>query len=250
MWGFPHLREHCGFAAERIGGGADVVRARFADHARMEIDYGVTWREGALPPATGKLELLPRELRLEGLAESCPVVREIPYDGLAAVRVGRSAAERIDGRPTVVLERRAGVPITIATVAQSGVVGEIVERLASLQSGATATRRTAIVLPLRKGAAAAVRALLEAGPPFDPEELPGLDAHDVFVTASEAVFVFESRLGGRPLARLLGDPALWKAAAAWRKHLAGPPRVAEEVYVWRRPEVGDAVRSNGSTDAV
>lgn len=216
----------------------------------MRIDYGVTWREGTLPPATGKLELLTDELRLEGLANARTISREIPYDELAAVRVGRSPADRIDGRPTVVLEPRKGAPIMIATVAQSSAVGEIVERLATLQSASIGTLRTAIVIPIRKNAAGAVRALLEAGPPFDPEELGGLAAHEVFVTASEAVFVFESRVGARPLARLFSEPTMWKAAAAWRKHLAGTPRVAEEIYSWRRSEGGQSVRRNGSTDAV
>jgi len=62
---------------------------------------------------TGKLELLPRALHLEGRDES----REVPYDGVAAVRVGRSASDRINGGPAVVVERRSGDPITIATVA-------------------------------------------------------------------------------------------------------------------------------------
>src|SRR5215210_180134 len=209
MWAFRQLAANVRISRRPDAGGSDVVRRRVGHDARM--DYGVTWEEGALPPATGKLELLTHELRLEGLANARALCREIPYDELAAVRVGRSAAERINGRPTVVLERRSGAPITIATVAQSGVVGEIVERLATLQSAATGTQRTAIVMPIRKNAAAALRALLQAGPPFDPEALEGLDAHEVFVTATEAVFVFESRVGARPLAKLFSEPTMWKA---------------------------------------
>ena len=39
-------------------------------------------------------------------------------------------------------------------------------------------------------------------PPFDPEAL-GLDRHQVFLTASEAVFIFESELGAGALESLL-----------------------------------------------
>ena len=200
----------------------------------MPTSYGVVWREGALPAATGKLELLSRGLRLEGLAGAHPIARVIDYEGLTGVRVGRAAEDRIDGRQTVVLERRSGLPLTIATVGQPSFVGEIAERLTALQLGAEAASRTAFVLPLKAGAHAAVRALLDAGPPFDPERTPGLDRHEVFLTAHEVVFVFESPLGAEALEPLLAAPELWRAAAAWGEHLAGPPRLAENVYAWTR----------------
>lgn len=98
----------------------------------MQKSYGVVWREGLLPLATGMLELRPRDLRLEGLAESRPATQTIPYEDLAGVRVGRSSTERIDGRPTVILERRTGLPLTLTTVAQQTLLGEIVERLTAL----------------------------------------------------------------------------------------------------------------------
>ncbi len=208
-----------------------------ADDGQMR-SYGVVWREGAQPPATGKLELLPRRLRLEGLVDAQPTTREIDYDGLSAVRVGRAAADRIDGRPTVILERRTGLPITIATVAQPSFVGEIAERLTALQLGAEAARRTAFIVPLKEGSHEAVRALLDAGPPFDPEYTVGLDRHEVFITSHEVVFLFESHLGAEALDPLLAEPGLWQAAAAWRDHLAGPPRLAENVYAWRRSDAG------------
>ena len=78
-----------------------------------------------------------------------------------------------------------------------------------------------------------MRALLAAGPPFDPEAL-GLDRHQVFLTASEAIFVFESTLGAGALEALLRDPTLWQQATAWHEHLAGPPKIAEDVFSWAR----------------
>jgi len=203
----------------------------------MRKSYGVVWREGKRPLARGKLELLPRAMRLEGMTGSEPTTREIAYDYLSEVRIGRSAEERIDGHPCLVLEPRTGDTLSIASVAQSGVVAEIAERLAALQFGSAVRRRIAIVLPLREDAHDAVLALITAGPPFDPEALD-LDRHLVFLTASEAVFLFESKLGADALEPLLQDPKLWQSVAAWHDHLAGPPRIAEDVYSWERSDIG------------
>jgi hypothetical protein len=96
----------------------------------MQSSYGVVWREGALPLATGKLELRADALHLDGMAGGRPVSRDLAYDSLLTVRVGRSAAERIGGRASLLLERRSGLPIAIASVSQPGVVAELAERLA------------------------------------------------------------------------------------------------------------------------
>lgn len=205
----------------------------------MERSYGVVWREGSRGPVTGKLELLPRALRLEGLDDS----RELPYERVAAVRVGRGASDRINGGSVVVVERRVGDPISIATVAQSSVIGEIAERLAALRLGAQASRRLIVIVPLKPDAHAGVERLLKQGPPFDPAAIEGLDRHEVFVTSDEAVFVFESELGAQALAPLLADPKLWEAAAGWREHVAGSPRIAEDVFSWSRDEPQDEISS-------
>ena len=196
----------------------------------MKTTYGVVWREGALPLVSGKLEFLPRALKLDGADTS----KEIPYETIVGIRAGRSAEDRVDGRPSVVVERRTADPVTISTVAQPSFVGEIAERLAALQLGVEADRRVALIVPLKSGSRDAVRALLQDGPPFEPSEIPGLDRHEVFLTAEEAVFLFESRLGVEALAPLLAEPDLWAAVGHWQKHLAGPPRIAEAAYSWAR----------------
>jgi len=189
------------------------------------------------PLARGKLELLSHAVRLEGMAGSEPTTREIAYDYLAEIYIGRSSQERIDGRPSLVLAPRTGDTLSIASVAQSGVVAEIAERLSAFQAGEEpGRRRLAVVLPFREDAHAAVRALLAAGPPFDPEAV-GLDRHQVFLTDSEAVFIFESDLGAGAPEVLLGKPELWQSAAAWHDYLAGPPQIAEDVCSWTRTAV-------------
>jgi hypothetical protein len=225
----------CGFSAGRFRASPDAVPACGADPSAMRTSYGVVWREGHKPLARGKLELLPRAIRLDGMSGSEPISREIAYDYLSEIRIGRLAHERIDGRPSLMLEPRTGDAVAIASVAQSGVIAEIAERLAALQLGAEGRRRMAVVLPLLEDAQDAVRELLANGPPFDPDAL-GLDRHEVFLTATEAVFVFESPLGANALEPLLQDPELWQSAAAWSTYLAGPPRIAEDAYSWSRSD--------------
>jgi hypothetical protein len=203
----------------------------------MRRTYGVVWRDGGSPLAAGKLELLPRGVRLDGRDRS----QDISYQELSGVHVGRTAAERINGRPSVVLERIGHMPVTIATVAQSSLVGEIAERLASYQLGAGAPRQLMLVLPLRPGAQDEVRQLLTQGPPFDPGEIPELERHEVLLTPAEAIFVFESEAGADAIAALLAKAELWQAAGAWQEHIAGPPRLAESVYSWARGEDPDEV---------
>jgi hypothetical protein len=203
----------------------------------MERSYGVVWREGLRAPVPGKLELLPRVLRLEGLERS----REVPYEAVSAIRVGRSRSERINGGPSVVVERNLGDPITIATVAQPSVVGEIAERLAALRLGAETSNRVIVIVPLKPESHTSVRRLLQQGPPFDPGAIEGLDRHQVFLAPDEAVFVFESHVAANVLAPLLADPKLWEAVSAWGEYVAGAPRIAEEVFSWTRSEAPEDV---------
>ena len=97
----------------------------------MRATYGVIWREGEAALSRGKLELLPRSLKLEGRTGTVPVAREIRYDELSALHVGRSSADRLNGHPTLVVELTSGARVVLASVAQSGVVVELIERLAS-----------------------------------------------------------------------------------------------------------------------
>ena len=221
----------CGVSATGIGGRPDVHDAPGPEYASMQRSYGVVWREGSGPLAAGKLELLAHGLRLDGLESSY----EIAYEDLVAVRVGRTTSERVDGRPSVVLVRVHGDPVTIATVAQPSLVGEIAERLAAMQLDAAPPRRLAVVVPLKPNAYDSVRDLLAEGPPFDPEQIPGLDRHEVFLSHDEAVFVFDSGAGADALT-LLAEPDFLRAAITWREHIAGAPRVAEDVYSWKRIE--------------
>jgi hypothetical protein len=100
-------------------------------------------------------------------------------------------------------------------------------RLSPLHLHAEAPPLIAVVVPLKPESHDAVRAVLQSGPPFDPQQIPCLERHEVLLAAEEAIFLFEPRLGSDALTDILST-----VAASWRDHLAGPPRLAEEVYAW------------------
>jgi len=89
-----------------------------------------------------------------------------------------------------------------------------------------------VVAPLKDGALERARELLAEGPPFDLQA-SRFEQHEVFLTSSEVVFVWESASGGA-LALAAEDPEVWRAAKAWGEVLEGRPRIARSVFSWKR----------------
>ena len=56
--------------------------------------------------------------------------RVIPIESLKGIRVGRAPADRLAGRPSLVLEPRVGPTIRVGSVAQPGVIPELARRIA------------------------------------------------------------------------------------------------------------------------
>jgi hypothetical protein len=104
--------------------------------------------------------------------------------------------------------------------------------------------RLTIVVPLEQGAHERAHALLRKGPPFDPQAA-GLERHYAFITDHEAIFVFGTE-DRDAVVRLAEDPSLWGAAAGWSDLVAGPVRIAEDVYSWARPHPAEEVFSDAT----
>lgn len=205
----------------------------------MSTSYAVTWQDGEQLSRSGRLELVPGGLSLEGSGANGAASETIEFGDLVDVRIGRARSDRISGRQTLVLERRGRAPVRIASVVQPGIITELAEHLASQLREEGAMSRAVVVLPLRDGASEQAAQLLRGGPPFNPEEV-GLDRHHVFLTDDEAVFVFEAD-NLEAAERLLGGESFWNAAAAWKELVAGPPRLAEDAYTWIRPHDSDDI---------
>jgi hypothetical protein len=208
----------------------------------MKASYAVTWQEGAGPVRHGKLELRHRTLVLEG--SNCsgpPQKRAIAYDDVTSAELTRVSSERLSGRPTLVVDRRGATSLRIAGVAQPGIISELAESLTALRHSEErhSVSRVVIVVPIQPGRRDSARVLLGNGPPFDPNAV-GLDRHHVFLTDQEAVFVFEAdELDA--VEQLASDPTLWEAIAGWNDLVAGPPRMAEDVYSWIRQHASEEI---------
>jgi hypothetical protein len=202
---------------------------------RTVTTYAVKWREPDGQTFIGRLALGQGTLRLVGRrpgVEGPGVDRQIGYAELQGLRIGSTGADRLDGRPALVVERADGPYVVADAGTGAPVVQELVERLAGLRLAAP--RTATVILPLEEGALDRVRELVRHGPPFDPEETP-LTRHELLLTPREAIFVFETQTEDG-LLKLLSQLDILAAAAAWRELVAGPPRLAEVAYSWERPE--------------
>jgi hypothetical protein len=111
---------------------------RRAHHLRnVTATYAVKWREPDGRTFLGRLAFGPRTLRLEGRDVDGPVVaRQIGYEELQGLRVGNRSSERLDGRPTLVVERADGLYLVTSAGLGAGIVRELVDRLAELRLAA------------------------------------------------------------------------------------------------------------------
>ncbi len=196
----------------------------------MQITYAVTWEEAEGNRRSGRLELGADALHLEGSNGDGAASRELPYTDVSRFRLARSSEERLQGRPTLLLELRGGELLKIAGVSQPGIVAELSDRLAVLKGDPKAVETAAIVVPLRPGSRTEVEALLHSGPPFDPSSL-GLVRHEVFVSEDEVIFVFHG-LPSVFVQRLAEDDSFWNAATEWRPLVRGRARFADSAYSW------------------
>ena len=197
--------------------------------------YAVKWREPDGQTFIGRLALGPRTLRLVGRTPGAggPTVdRQIGYAELQGLRIGSHGADRLDGRPALVVDRANG-PYLVADAGMGApIVQELVDRLAHLRRAAP--RKATVVVSLKEGAIDRVRELVGQGPPFDPARTP-LTRHELFLTPREAIFVFEAE-SEDGLKALLGQLDIWAAAAAWGELVVGAPRLADIGYAWERTD--------------
>lgn len=99
----------------------------------MGPSYAVSWRESEGVSNSGRLDLGPRSLHLEGARSM-----EIAYADVTCVSVGRASGDRLGGRTTVVVSRRDEYPVWIAPVAQRAALLELHDRLSALAGAASA----------------------------------------------------------------------------------------------------------------
>jgi hypothetical protein len=188
--------------------------------------YAVVFRVGAELPLAGSLRVERQELVLDGRAHDRQEVVRIPLSELRDVRIGRERAERLNGRPTLLLTPGNGPLIQVEPLGL-GLLYELADLLATLAvNDQPDVEEVAVVVPLKSGRANRARKLIARGPPFDPG-IVGLSRHEVFLTANEVIFVFAGPGARATLQRASHNPSLWRVGLAWRDCMAARPHLAD-----------------------
>lgn len=194
--------------------------------------YAVVWAEGDQPTRVGRLDLRSDGFRLTGDSRGGEADRVVRASEIVAVRVGHQASDRLREMKTVIVTRRVGGPVAIASVDGLGAVIEIAELLSELGRGTVGFQSVLVRVPIRHGRLPEVRALVGRGPPFQPGEIAGLRHHEVFVCDQAVIFLFQGRDVRRAVDQMARNPAVWKAAVEWRNCLAGRPTIVDSAYRW------------------
>jgi hypothetical protein len=98
--------------------------------------YAVKWREPSGQTFIGRLAFGARTLRLDGRrsgANEAPVYRHLRYDELQSLRIGSRGADRLDGRPALVVEWLEGAYLFAGAGQGAPIVQELVDRLVALR---------------------------------------------------------------------------------------------------------------------
>jgi hypothetical protein len=119
----------CGFPVDAVRAVPEVAGSTGIDDWGMRRTYGVVWLEDDGRLARGKLELLATSVRLDGTVAGTRLTRELSYDELETVHVGRSPGERLNGQTTLVLTPVHGRAITLSCVSSAGSLSELAEQL-------------------------------------------------------------------------------------------------------------------------
>jgi len=89
--------------------------------------YAAVWQDGG-PVMAGRILLGSSALTFEGAGSGRAASRRIAYSEIASSCLGRAAADRVGGRPALVIELRDGEKIRIATP-EFGALHEVEEVL-------------------------------------------------------------------------------------------------------------------------
>jgi hypothetical protein len=110
----------------------------------------------------------------------------------------------------------------------------------------------AIVARLKQGGEQRALELVRAGPPFDLART-GIVRHSIYVSAGEAVFVFEGHQVEWAVDQLIDEPFHYELQSAfdeWREIVDGHPRIAREQFGWQLSDAelldSPAVERSGS----
>jgi hypothetical protein len=201
--------------------------------------YAVVFRESGRENTAGSLELRRDALLLSGGSQDEQLDLSVPFGEVVEVHIGRNRSERLNGYPTLVVER-GDAPIVLVAPLGASLLHEIADLLIELTERQPDQADTLTVsVPLRPGCLEQARSLLAQAPPLDPARL-GLTSHQVYLHDDEALFVFTGPDVHARVRRAMRSPRFWRAGLAWRDCIAGQPEIRtapdpaleDPVYSW------------------
>jgi hypothetical protein len=200
--------------------------------------YPVVWTLNDGDPIPGALEVAGEDIRLTGRTQDgTEATSRIAAAEVLHVRESGIEADRVSGLRTVVVDERGGRRFLIAPRAggeQLSEIAALLEEAAGL-AGRPVTR-VVVRVPVDPQHVEHVRELVRRGPPYDLSYVPGLERHEVYVTAGDAIFLFEGSDPGLAVERVMRDARVWSALESWDEYVTGSPSVVEPDYTWsRRP---------------
>ncbi|HYA08545.1 MAG TPA: hypothetical protein VEG24_03085 [Gaiellaceae bacterium] len=98
----------------------------------LELSIPVLWAVDGGPHVAGRLDLYRDRLHLDGGPLEDRRTMEIEGDEIAAVRIGRTDNERIEGRVALVVELRDGSAVSFTGLHTLGTLHELAERLEAM----------------------------------------------------------------------------------------------------------------------
>jgi hypothetical protein len=106
------------------------------ENGRSRGRYAVLWRDNKGEICTGALIIGKNSLRLEGTNRKGEH-RSVELSSAAshALRIGRAAADRLDGRTSLVMQTGEDRTLILASAAGVGMIHEMADRLASAGFG-------------------------------------------------------------------------------------------------------------------
>jgi hypothetical protein len=94
-----------------------------------KLSLAVVWTEDGTTLLPGRLELVGTRLHLAGGGRDGERTREIELHAIASTRLGRTAADRVGGRLTLVIELLDGGVVRIAGFERPGALRELADCL-------------------------------------------------------------------------------------------------------------------------
>jgi hypothetical protein len=92
------------------------------------MSYAVVWSKDDGPMTAGKLELVNDVIQLQG-ANGHAVDLSVPLNAITRARIGRTAGERLHGRPVLMLDLGGGRRMRITTLSGVGALHELADAI-------------------------------------------------------------------------------------------------------------------------